>query len=216
MSKKNILILTEGIADITFLRDYLLYLNPKLKQKEKQIKKELTLTDEIQKIRIKAIGGYTNLLNEKTEMEQYYDQDYEILVIQDTDDPEKNHGGLEERMIYLSQISKDINIKFHTFLFPNNNHDGDLETLLLNIVNNTKFVETNKCYIDFISQERKLDLGFIHELENNKSVIFNYFRAHFGIEKAKETNRVYTCNYWDFSSTYLNELNTFFRKTNTI
>lgn len=38
MSKSNILILTEGEADITFLRDYFLFHNPKLEQKEQKKK----------------------------------------------------------------------------------------------------------------------------------------------------------------------------------
>lgn len=162
MSKSNILILTEGEADITFLRDYFLFHNPKLEQKEqkKRNTKELILSDDIQKIKIKAIGGYTKVENEKTEMEAHSDQDFKIIVIQDCDNPNKNHGGLEARMKYLDEICQKIQFHFNTFLFPNNNENGDLETLLLKIVNTTKFNSPNECYMNFIDEEKKTSSRF--------------------------------------------------------
>jgi len=215
---KNTLILTEGKADITFLRDYLIFLNSDLQinTNKKKNSNELLLTFKNQKIRIKAIGGYTKLIKEKTEIQRYMDQDYVVLVIQDTDDSTKTHGGVNERIKFLEEVKTQCSVNFEVFLFPNNNSDGDLETLLLEIVNKDKFNPCNNCYLNFIDSEDALELGYAKELGNNKAIVFNYFRAYHGIEKSKEDMRIYKPDYWDFSSNYLEILNDFFKKNNVV
>lgn len=206
------LILTEGISDIIFLRDYLMFFNPNLKSEQKKIDKELILKSTNKQIIIRAIGGYTKLNMEKNQIEQYFDAKYKILVIQDTDDFKKNHGGIQARNKYLMDIKNKLSIEFEIFLFPNNKDDGDLETLLLKIVKEDKYKPTNDCYYNFIKNEEELMIGFSDELKNSKGLIFNYFRAYNGIEKAKEHNRIYLDTHWNFDNPYLEDLFNFFKE----
>lgn len=206
------LILTEGIADIVFLRDYLTFLNPNLKSEEKRIEKQLILKSTNKQIIIKGIGGYTKLNMEKNQIVQCLDENYKILVIQDTDNLSKSHGGIEARKKYLMDIKEELSIEFEIFLFPNNKDDGDLETLLLKIVKEDKYKPTNDCYDNFIKNEGELKIGFSDELKDSKGLIFNYFRAYNGMEKAKEHNRVYLNTHWNFDNLYLKDLFDFFKE----
>lgn len=209
----NVLILTEGVADIIFLKDYLIHLNSNLQLATKKIKKELILESKNKESRIiiKAIGGYTRLENEQQNIQQFVDQEYKILVIQDTDDVSKDHGGYDERVKYLNDIKNKLSVEFETFLFPNNKDDGDLETLLLQIVNKSKYDPTHQCYTNFISSEESLQLGHTDELKESKSAIFNYFRAYNGQEKAKEINRAYELTHWEFDSSNIKSLHDFLK-----
>ncbi|MEA2028382.1 MAG: hypothetical protein U9N49_05355, partial [Campylobacterota bacterium] len=54
------------------------------------------------------------------------------------------------------------------------------------------------------------------ELAKDKSKIFNYFRAYYGIQSAKEVERVYEQDYWDFTSNALDELLIFMQVNNII
>ena len=203
MKKDNALILVEGIADITFLRDYLKHLNPNFEEiyDKKKNKLELKLKhDDFQAILIQSTNGYTNIKSKKTTIMKYIDASYKILVIQDTDDRSKNDGGLENRNKYLTELKKELNIDFETFLFPNNCDDGDLETLLLKIVEPTNFQQINTCFLKFISSEEELNFGYTKELNDDKGIIFNYFRAHKGMLNSKEEHRVYESCFWDFKN----------------
>lgn len=210
---RKYLILVEGDADLIFFRDYLIFLDSNLEVKTKKIKKELILESQEKKIRLVAIGGYTEIQNKITTIEDSTDQGETVLVIQDADNPQKNHGGVENRLDYLNKIKqKKSSIKFETFLFPNHKDDGDLETLLLQIVEANKFDLANNCYNDFIQCLDKISPSVALELSKDKNKIFNFFRAYYGIDSAKEINRVYDQEYWDFKSEHLNELLKFFAK----
>lgn len=212
----KILILTEGIADIIFLRDYLIFLDSNLKLITKKIKNELVIKSENKEIKIKAIGGYTNLEMQKTTFDLHQDDGFNILVIQDADNPDKSHGGVTDRVNYLIEMKEKLSVNFKTFLFPNNLDDGDLETLLLKIVKSETYDLTDECYSTFIKKEEELKLGFADELKENKGRIFNYFRAYYGMENAKENKRVYSEDCWNFKNEYLNDLFCFFEDNNII
>lgn len=214
MMSNKILILVEGKADVTFIKDYLIFLNsgftPTVPNK-KSSGKEVILTTQTKKIKIIAIGGYTSINNSISTIREHIDDQYSILVIQDTDDLSKNDGGFKQRIEYLEKIKSNLSIQFEVFLFPNHNEDGDLETLLLKIINQSIFQKIHTYYLQFIHSEKAIGGIYTHELEERKNVIYNYIRKHDGMEKAKEENRYYDNAYWNFTNPDLDPLYNFLK-----
>lgn len=219
------LIIVEGIADIIFLRDYLKFL---LKIKdlnlELKLEKEIDLkgkeTEEIKaiillcqalEIKILKIEGYSGIKKAKNQIQEEVDlYDYKVLVIQDADNSHNENGGVEKRMKYLNDIKEEVEFVFETFLFPNHEEDGELETLLLQIVNIEEYNKSNKCYVEYIECIKKISKEKASKnLEKDKSLIFNYFRTYYGIKSAKESNRNYEEKFWNFNSVALKPLKKF-------
>jgi len=206
------LILVEGIADIIFLRDYLISLDTNLQIKTEKIKKEFILISDSREIKINVIDGYTNIQLNKKMIQTHIDDDFKILVIQDADNPDKKNGGVQNRMEYLDEQKDTLLIQFETFLFPNHEDNGDLETLLLQIKKEEKYNPSQGCYQSYIECTKKIDSQYSNELEEDKSQVFNYFRTYYGMENSKEQNRKYESDYWDFESEALSALKDFFEK----
>lgn len=209
------LIIVEGKTDIIFLKDYLMFLDTTLeitKKLDRNNKKEIVLKSKSTEIKILIAGGYTAIKEEKlsTKILEYIDSEYKILVIQDADCETKADGGVQNRMKYLDEVQKDRNIKFETFLFPNNKDDGDLEILLLQIKNTTQYDNFFECYDKYIKCIiESTNKNFISELRENKNKVFNYFSTYYGMENSKEENRVYDEKYWDLNNKTLDPLKTF-------
>lgn len=204
----RILILVEGIADIIFLRDYLIFLDNNLSTVTEKIKKELILKSNTKEIKLKAIDGYTNIPLNKKMIMTHIDEGFKVLVIQDADNPDKENGGVQNRMQYLNEQKSDL--LFETFLFPNHTNNGDLETLLLRIKKDEKYNPSHECYQTYIECTEKINSQCSAELKEDKSLVFNYFRTYYGMENSKEQNRKFEVTYWGFSSEALNPLKTFF------
>lgn len=114
------LIIVEGKADIIFIKDYLIFIDKKLKlfkNLTKKNKKEIIIKSDYKEIKILIAGGYTVIKDDKLVkiMEEHIDFKYKVLVMQDADNPMKDDGGVENRMKFLY----DSSMKFETFLFPN-------------------------------------------------------------------------------------------------
>jgi len=208
------LFLVEGKADATFLRDCLIQLYTKIVI-EKETKKEKILRLNNDLIKIQIAGGYTAITgNFKVNIRESYDSKYEILIIQDADNSEKENGGVEKRNIYLEKFKKEMGISFETFLFPNNKEDGNLETLLLQIVNKEKFDKAMDCFQKYANCVKEITYNddFRTELLADKSRIFCYFRTYNGIKNAKEENRIFDSDYWNFSSEYIKPFESFLER----
>jgi hypothetical protein len=213
MSEKY-LIVVEGKADAIFLKDYLMHLDKSLSittNFDKKNKIAIILKSEYAEIKILVAGGYTVIKEEKflKSLNEYIDSNYKILIIQDADNPSKDNGGVQNRIKYLEL---DSSIEFKAFFFPNNKDDGDLETLLLRIKKNDQYNTSNGCYQYYIDCTKKINPEWSAELEEDKSLVFNYFRTYYGMENSKEENRKYEADYWDFESDKLNPLKDFFEK----
>jgi len=211
------LIIVEGKADIMFIKHYLMFLDISLKfRKEDDYRKKkqyLVIRSEKKEIKIFSSGGYTKIKPAKVLIQKDIQQGYKVLVIQDADDPTKNDGGVTNRMEYLNKIKQDINIDFESFLFPNHMDDGDLETLLLNILQENKYQNFYMCYETYVHCiEESTKKVFINELLEDKYKVFSYFSAYYGIENSKEENREYIEEYWDFNSDNLKPLKDFFKE----
>ncbi|MEA3452219.1 MAG: DUF3226 domain-containing protein [Bacteroidota bacterium] len=206
------IIFVEGKADATFIRDYLVFLNKNLAiSKNNQKEKELQDTENF--IRIIVAGGYTAIKKSlKTKFEEIQDFKYKILVIQDADNSntDPNNGGTELRIKYLEEIKKELKVNFKIFLFPNNENDGDLETLLLKIVNREKFNPAFDCYKKYADCTKEIGSNeFSKELLEDKRLVFNYFRTYYGMEMAREEKRIFTTEYWRLTSKKLEPLKKF-------
>lgn len=145
MSKK-ILIYTEGKSDRNFLGWYLNFLKYKdhfdifdIEGKDKLISDEFL--EKIDKI-----------LNNK---HQTYKQ---VCIIFDADKKEsqERNAGFDNKLAHICKELKEKRIDFpreQIFLFPNNQDDGDLETLLSEITNYKEFINCFESYLDCIKKK---------------------------------------------------------------
>lgn len=145
MSKK-ILIYTEGKSDRNFLGWYLNFLKCQdhfdmldIEGKDKLISGEFP--EKIRKI----------LNNEH----QTYKQ---VCIIFDADKKEsqESDAGFDNKLKYIREKFKEKRIDFpreQIFLFPNNQDDGDLETLLSEIANYKEFINCFESYLDCIKKK---------------------------------------------------------------
>lgn len=146
MSKK-ILIYTEGKSDRNFLGWYLNFLKCQdhfdmldIEGKDKLISGEFP--EKIKKI-----------LNNK---DQAYKQ---VCIIFDADIKKENQesdAGFDNKLKHIREEFKEKGIDFpreQIFLFPNNQDDGDLETLLSEIANHKEFINCFESYLDCIKKK---------------------------------------------------------------
>jgi hypothetical protein len=169
---ENILIFAEGKADIKFLKDYI---------------------SEIYKIPINGksfieTGGYTALFKPDNiiQMQRNENEGGKNLIIFDTDDD------FELRVEYLTKGKRKYEVDFDLFLFPNNANSGNLETLLLKIVNYENHDFYFECFDDFINCLSKgISPEKIKEFEvpDLKAKVFTYLS--FFKQDAKEEKRNY-------------------------
>ncbi|GAA6867525.1 hypothetical protein HpHNI55_14400 [Helicobacter pylori] len=145
MSKK-ILIYTEGKSDRNFLGWYLNFLKYKdhfdifdIEGKDKLISDEFL--EKIDKI----------LKNKH----QTYKQ---VCIIFDADKKEsqESDAGFDNKLEHICKELKEKRIDFpreQIFLFPNNQDDGDLEDLLLEIAKHEEFINCFESYLDCIKKK---------------------------------------------------------------
>lgn len=174
MSKK-ILIYTEGKSDRNFLGWYLSFLKYKdhfdifdIEGKDKLISDEF-----LQKI--------DKILNNK---HQTYKQ---VCVIFDADKKEsqESDAGFDNKLKHICERFKEKGINFpreQIFLFPNNQDDGDLETLLLKIAKHDKLIKCFEKYLKCIECKCigiKEHCKLIKKIRKN--MLYAYLEA-FGLE----------------------------------
>ncbi|WP_120925017.1 DUF3226 domain-containing protein [Helicobacter pylori] len=93
-----------------------------------------------------------NILNNK---DQAYKQ---VCIIFDADKKESQErdAGFDNKLKYIREEFKEKGIGFpreQIFLFPNNQDDGDLETLLSEIANHKEFINCFESYLDCIKKK---------------------------------------------------------------
>ncbi|GAA9175471.1 hypothetical protein Taiwan43_05460 [Helicobacter pylori] len=130
MTNKEILIFVEGPSDRFFLEVYLLYLYFQEKFPIKNFK-------------VQNVDGKDNLSKRLLEIEKYD----KTLIIFDTD---KDHESNKKEILKIVSKTKQIISEEQIFLFPNNQDDGDLETLLLKIAKHDKLIKCFEKYLKCI------------------------------------------------------------------
>ncbi len=107
----------------------------------------------------------------------------QVCIIFDADKKEsqESDAGFDNKLKYIREKFKEKRIDFpreQIFLFPNNQDDGDLETLLLKIAKHKEFINCFESYLDCI--KKKEDCKPIKNIRKNKW--YAYLEA-LGLEK---------------------------------
>ncbi len=197
-------IFVEGTGDIKFIKDFI------------QIHFNLFPNDGI-------IYFNTGGKDEIRKSAQKFESDEANLIIFDADYP-RNNGGFQPRNAELTNLKNELEIDFELFLFPNNQDDGDLETLLENVINPTNQVifdcwnEYEQCLHTKQNVHRQ-DRNFT--IPAKKSKIYTYLESLLldtarQKELAKDPKRDYTnTEHWDIANTanpYVLELYNFLNR----
>ncbi|MUU24044.1 hypothetical protein F7190_00715 [Helicobacter pylori] len=127
MADKEILIFVEGPSDKVFLEVYLYFLE------------DLP----IKNFKVKDVTGKDNLSKRLLEIEKY---DKTLIIFDADKDYESNKKEI------LSKTQQKITEE-QIFLFPNNQDDGDLETLLLEIAKHDEFLKCFEGYLECIKSK---------------------------------------------------------------
>ncbi len=163
MADKEILIFVEGPSDRLFLEVYLLYLHFQEKFPIKNFK-------------VQNVNGKNNLSKRLLEIEKYD----KTLIIFDAD---KNYESNKKEILKVVSKTKQTILEEQIFLFPNNQDDGDLETLLLKIAKHEEFINCFESYLDCI--EKKEYYKPIKDIRRN--MLYAYLEA-LGLENLTKTN----------------------------
>ncbi len=127
MADKETLIFVEGPSDKVFLEVYLYFLED----------------FSIKNFEVRKLDGKDNLSTQLHEIEKYD----KTLIIFDADKDYESHK--KEILKIVSQTKQTISEE-QIFLFPNNQDEGDLETLLLKIVKHAELIECFEKYLQCI------------------------------------------------------------------
>ncbi|WP_283508725.1 DUF3226 domain-containing protein [Helicobacter pylori] len=153
MADKEILIFVEGPSDKVFLEVYLYFLE------------DLP----IKNFKVRSTNGKDNLSSKLLlETEKYA----KTLIIFDAD---KNYESNKKEI--LSKTQQKITEE-QIFLFPNNQDDGDLETLLLEIAKHKEIIQCFKRYLKCI-ECKYIGIKEHHELIKNirKNMLYAYLEV---------------------------------------
>ena len=159
-------IFVEGKGDKIFLKAYI-----ELLRKDGY----LNTTSSIEFIDLK---GWTNIGTVNNTFIENSDFGGINLVILDADN-QSNQGGYTKRRLDIQEIKSKNALTFDLFLFPNNETDGDFETLLETIINQ-KHKGLLKCftaYEDCIAKHNLPEAKTIYNLPIRKSKIYSYIDA---------------------------------------
>lgn len=130
MADKEILIFVEGPSDKVFLEVYLYFLE------------DLP----IKNFKVQSIKGKDNLSKRLLEIEKYD----KTLIIFDAD---KDYESNKKEILKVVSKTKQTISEEQIFLFPNNQDDGDLETLLLEIAKHDEFLKCFEGYLECIKSK---------------------------------------------------------------
>ncbi|KAA6499001.1 hypothetical protein EPC84_01635 [Helicobacter pylori] len=130
MADKEILIFVEGPSDKVFLEVYLYFLED----------------FPIKNFKVKDVKGKDNLSKRLLEIEKY---DKTLIIFDANKDYESNK---KEILTVVSKRKQTISEE-QIFLFPNNQDDGDLETLLLEIAKHDEFLKCFEGYLECIKSK---------------------------------------------------------------
>lgn len=213
------IIFVEGCSDAVFLNDLIFTLLPENSSRFKDLNKfnrgRSIKISETPHIEIFVAGGCTSILKYKIKIKEYNDEGYNILLIQDADNPVKDTfiGGVKKRTEYLDKIKDDHKIEFKTFLFPNNNNDGDLEDILMQLVLENKYISFYENYFNYSNNVKTFSNEiYSNELMQKKYLIYNYSQVYHGMIMSNEKNRDYLNDHWDLEHQCLDPIKAFLSK----
>lgn len=160
MANKEILIFVEGPSDKVFLEVYLYFLED----------------IPIKNFKVQNIKGKDNLSKRLLEIEKYD----KTLIIFDAD---KDYESNKKEILKVVSKTKQTISEEQIFLFPNNQDDGDLETLLLEIAKYDEFLKCFEGYLECIKNKEHYK-----PIKNiRKNMLYAYLEV-FGLENLTKTD----------------------------
>ncbi|MGB1205895.1 MAG: DUF3226 domain-containing protein [Chitinophagales bacterium] len=193
-------IFVEGKGDDKFLKSYLTFLENEIVLNTYEIIPTRGWT---------KIPKLVNLFQENTDAEGTN------LIIFDADSF-KNGGGFAKRKAQLEAYKTTHQLEFELFLFPNQQNDGDYETLLENIINQehskllTCFSQYENCIENTVDEKNEPK----YVLPIRKAKIYSYIDAFPKSRKQKERFKrgdffFENEKYWNLKADYLKPLKDF-------
>ncbi len=201
----DIKIFVEGVADVKFISDFV----------------EASFGAVLAEQAVHNCMGWQNIdsIDSINAFKECKFKDITPIIIFDADNLEKQNGGVTNRKAEIVSRLKDKNIEIReslVFLFPSNDNDGDLETLLEGIIN-----EVNKpifdCWeaLEGCLNRKGEEMGKAFNIPAKKAKIHTYCTillpdSNSGREKAKEAKRDYkNSDHWDLNHDSLKPLKDF-------
>ena len=161
--------------------------------------------------KVEFVNGYKNLVNVIPTIKARCAEGGKVVIIFDADSL-GNNGGYETRKKEIEEVLGENNAQAELFLFPNNEEDGDFETLLEHLIQNEKHTQMLDCYADY---ETCLGNDYVHP--NLKGKIFTYISAMkmSSSKRRKLGNGEWmfgNAEYWSLESDYLKPLKAFLQQ----
>ena len=166
-------------------------------------------------ISYRSVDGYTNLAKSQPLFQEISDQEGKNILVFDADFVATG-GGLQNRTNYLEEQKQQLSIAFESFLFPDNQNEGEIENLLEAIIveNHRNIIECFHGYENCIRELDKANNQEHYYTPNKKAKIYAYVESltpPADFEKAiKAKNFFFTdANYWDLNSNSLQQFRNF-------
>lgn len=161
--------------------------------------------------KVEYVNGYKNLVNVIPTIKARCAEGGKVVIIFDADSL-GNNGGYETRKKEIEEVLGENNAQAELFLFPNNEEDGDFETLLEHLIQKEKHAQMLDCYADY---ETCLGNDYVHP--NLKGKIFTYISAMkmSSSKRRKLGNGEWmfdNAEYWSLESDYLKPLKAFLQQ----
>ena len=161
--------------------------------------------------KVEYVNGYKNLVNVIPTIKARCAEGGKVVIIFDADSL-GNNGGYETRKKEIEEVLGENNAQAELFLFPNNEEDGDFETLLEHLIQKEKHTQMLDCYADY---ETCLGNDYVHP--NLKGKIFTYISAMkmSSSKRRKLGNGEWmfdNAEYWSLESDYLKPLKAFLQQ----
>ena len=161
--------------------------------------------------KVEFVNGYKNLVNVIPTIKARCAEGGKVVIIFDADSL-GNNGGYETRKKDIEEVLGENNAQAELFLFPNNEEDGDFETLLEHLIQKEKHTQMLDCYADY---ETCLGNDYVHP--NLKGKIFTYISAMkmSSSKRRKLGNGEWmfdNAEYWSLESDYLKPLKAFLQQ----
>ena len=140
----------------------------------------------IQVDKILITDGYTNIYQVAKDIVDYNNKGIKVLILFDADasDSTDNNNGFKNKIKYLENKKLDLKIQFETYLFPDNENDGDLELFIKDI---SKHKELYTCWDqlwDCVKNKQTSEIKF--SKEGSKSMLYYYVARLFGTSKTEQ------------------------------
>ena len=161
--------------------------------------------------KVEFVNGYKNLVNVIPTIKARCAEGGKVVIIFDADSL-GNNGGYETRKKEIEEVLEENNAQAELFLFPNNEEDGDFETLLEHLILKEKHTQMLDCYADY---ETCLGNDYVHP--NLKGKNFTYISAMkmSSSKRRKLGNGEWmfdNAEYWSLESDYLKPLKAFLQQ----